>query len=261
MSTRVSAKARMTAACQELLKQRLNISIAATVELADVGTITSLERVDLSHLHQMMNSDLLTGALGTLAPDPFGRARDLLASTDQTAGNAWAAAASVQSELDRAVSEAQAKITHTVRDITTEVFAEAGADLGYTASIYEGDTMSGVELRRAHEVILLRIHDGGAVESDHAGLVDATCGDRQRELEEAAARRGLALTDRRQRDHGAAQGGDLIVAAAHRRDSSLARATVFDAEQVPVKGARLFDSERTTAATRRTGISQRGGAA
>jgi hypothetical protein len=261
MSTRVSATARMMAACQELLTQRLNIPIAAPVELADFSAITSMERVGLSQLHQMLGNDLLTAALGTLAPEPFGRARDLLASADPAGGDEWAAAASVQSELGRAVSEAQAKITHTTREITTGVFAEAGADLGYTASVYPGETASGVELRRAHEVILLRIHDGGAVESDHAGLADATCGDRQRELEEAVAQRGVTLAGRRQWNHGAAVGGDLIVSAGRRKDPSLARAVVLETERAPAQGARLFASPGTGPAARRTRSSRSGGAA
>jgi hypothetical protein len=164
-------------------------------------------------------------------------------------------------ELDSAVAAASSAIAGATRDITAEAFAGAAHELRYTVSMCRGTTATGLELRRANEVVLLRIHDGGAIESDHAGLLDGSCGDRQRELEEAVARRGITLTGRKQRNHGAYHGGELISAAASRGDASLARATVTDAEQVspPARGPRLFSADGAAQAAGRTRL-RRGGA-
>jgi hypothetical protein len=62
-------------------------------------------------------------------------------------------------------------------------------------------------------------------------LSDATCTDRQLELEQAAARRGIVLTQRNQHYHGAPRGGALIAAAGASGDPSLARATALAASQ------------------------------
>jgi len=117
------------------------------------------------------------------------------------------------------------------RDVTAESFAKAGTDLGYTVSVCQGSEATGIELRHDHEVLLPRIRNGGEIEADHARLVNATCGDRQLELEQAVGRRGVTLTNRRQRYHDASHGGNLITAAA-RRDTSLARATVAEVEPI-----------------------------
>jgi hypothetical protein len=84
----------------------------------------------------------------------------------------------------------------------------------------------------------MRVDDGGAVESDHAGLVGSVCGDRQRELEEAAARRGVMITHRDEQRHSSTRGGDLIRAAASRRDPSLARAVALSARPAAPPGPR-----------------------
>ena len=78
--------------------------------------------------------------------------------------------------------------------------------------------------------MLIRVHDGGEVEFDHAGLFDAACGERQLELEQGAERRGVTLTQRNQHYHGAPGGGALIAAAGASGDPSLARATALAAE-------------------------------
>lgn len=131
-------------------------------------------------------------------------------------------------------------VTVTVRDIIANAFADAGLDLGYTVSVCGAEAATGLELRREHEIVLLRVHDSGEVEFDHAGLSDAACTDRQLKLEQAVARQGVVLTQRIQHDHGTPQGGALIADALATGDPSLARATALTAsrptQRVPARG-------------------------
>jgi len=117
-----------------------------------------------------------------------------------------------------------AKAAYAARAAVAEAFAVAGSELGYAVTVCEGATTTGIELRRGREIALVRIGDDGVVESDHAALGHAGADDRIRELRDAAARRGVTLSD-----HGRGD-GRLISAAAALGDPSLARATVVDAE-------------------------------
>jgi len=234
MSTRVSASAKISAACRDLVNQRLNIKLGTAVDLGQVQSVLDSGRVDLPALQGMVTGEI-RGVLSALAPAPFARARDILAGPGLAAGNPSALMLSARTELASAVTVARSAIAGTTRDVTADAFAEAGRELQYTVSLCRGTSATGLELRRANEVMLLRIHDGGAIESDHAGLVDNNCTDRQRELEEAVARRGVVLTGRKQLNHGTYNGGDLITAAASLGDPSLARATVTDAERTATR--------------------------
>lgn len=234
MSTRTSASAKISATCRELVSQRLNITFGSTLDLGQAQSVLDSERVDLPALRGMVASEI-RGVLAALAPAPFARARDILAGPPLTPGNPSALVRSARTELARAVTAARSAIAGATRDVTADAFAEAGRELAYTVSLCRGASATGVELRRANEVMLLRIHDGGGIEFDQAGLLDDRCADRQHELEEAVARRGIALTGQKQRDHGAYNGGDLISAAAALDDPSLARATVTDAERTAAR--------------------------
>jgi len=237
MSTRVSASARISAACRDLVNQRLNITLSPAVDLGQVQSALDSGRVDLPSLRGMVAGEI-SGVLSALAPAPFARAQGILAGPAPGAGGASALMLSARTELTSAVTAARSAIAGATRDVTADAFAEAGRELQYTVSLCRGASATGIELRRTNEVMLLRIHDGGAIESDHAGLVDSGCTDRQRELEEAVSRRGIVLTGRKQLNHGAYNGGDLISAAASLGDPSLARATVTSAERT---GARPRD--------------------
>jgi hypothetical protein len=261
MSTRMTASVRMSAACRDLVQQRLNIPLGSALDLGQVSTALAAGRVDLPALRGMVTGGEISGVLAALAPAPFARARDIVASS-APAANLSALVMSARTELASAVNVASSAIAGATRDITAEAFTEAAQELQYTVSVCRGATATGIELRRANELLLLRIHDGGTIESDHAGLTDSTCGDRQRELEEAAARRGIDLTGRKQLNHGSFNGGELIGAAASRRDPSLARATVADAEQPGARARdhRLFSSASEAETGQRARL-RRGGAA
>jgi hypothetical protein len=261
MSTRVSASATISAACRDLVNRRLNITLGSTVDLGRVQSALDSGRIDLPALHGIMTGEI-EGVLSALAPAPFARARDILAGPALGAGHPSALMLSARTELASAVTTARSAIAGATRDVTADAFAEAGRELQYTVSLCRGISATGIELRRPNEVMLVRIHDGGAIESDHAGLVDNSCADRQHELEEAVARRGIALTGRKQLNHGAYNGGDLISAAAALGDPSLARATVTDTER-PVMDPRdhgIFAPANETEASHRSRV-RRGGAA
>ncbi|HXT90811.1 MAG TPA: hypothetical protein VN714_16275 [Trebonia sp.] len=235
MSTRVNQNAQMNAACQELLSERLDLRVGQTLALGQASTTLASARTDLSTMRSLITSSELGGVLGRLAPAQFAGAQAALAMPVTTVTMPTVAAAA-HSALAAAVSVADSVIAGATRDLTVEAFTGAAAELGYTYSTCRGAAVTGVELWRDNELLLLRVHDGGAVESDHAGLADASCGDRQRELEVAVARRGITFTGRKQYNHGAQAGGDLIATAVARRDPSLARATVADAEQARTSG-------------------------
>jgi hypothetical protein len=260
MSTRVNQTAQINAACRELLNERLDIRLGQTVDLGQLSTALEAGRVDLSGMRSMVGNVELGGVLGKLAPAPFARAQTALAMTEN-ALNPSALTMSVRTDLADAVSQANAVVIGATRDLTVQAFTEAATELGYTFSSWRGADVTGLELWRNNELLLLRVHDGGLVESDHAGLADGSCGDRQRELEAAAARRGITFTGRKQYNHSSYEGGDLIATAATHRESGLAKATVDTHEQlVPAKGGRLF-AGASGEPSHRTRELRRGGAA
>lgn len=229
MSTRVTAAARLSTACRQQLREQLGLSLDPTVELGRLSSIIESGHLSLPVLQEMISAPEVNSVLGALAPAEFGGVCALLAN----AGNPdpQALAAYLQDGLAGAVAAADVTVVATARDITASAFAESGLELGYTVSACRADAATGLELRREHEVVLLRIHDGGEVEFDHAGLFDAVCGERQLKLELGAERRGITLTQRNQHYHGAPSGGELIVAAGASGDPSLARATALAAGQ------------------------------
>jgi hypothetical protein len=256
MSTRVTQSVRISAACQALVNERLNVSLGQTTDLGQVSAILDKGQVDLPGLRALAGNAELGGVLGRLAPAPFARAQAALTG----AGSALSLSSQIMSaraDLASAVSAASSAIAGATRDVTVEAFTGAATELGYTHSAWRGQDATGLELWRGNELLLLRICDDGTVESDHAGLADGSCGDRQLELETAAARRGLTFSGRKQYNHGAYDGGDLIKAAAARRDSSLARAAV--AGHPAQGGGGLFTTAQAEP-SHRTRQMRRGGA-
>jgi hypothetical protein len=229
MSTRVTASARLSTACRQQLREQLGLSLDPAVELGRLSSIMESGRLSLPALQEMISAPEVNSVLSALAPAEFGGASALLSSTGNP--DPQALAASLQDELAGAVAAADAAVAATARDITANAFAESGVELGYTVSACRADAATGLELRREHEIVLLRIHDGGEVDFDHAGLFDSACGERQLQLEQGAERRGITLTQRSQYYHGAPSGGELIAAAGASGDPSLARATALAAGQ------------------------------
>lgn len=259
MSTRVTTSMRISAACRELVNERLNVRLGQTTDLGQVSAALNTGQIDLAGLQTLIGDTELSGVLGRLAPASFGRARAALAGAGHTM-NLSAQIMSARTEIADAVSTARSAIAGATRDLTVEAFTAAATELGYTHSAWRGEHATGLELWRDNELMLLRIRNDGTVESDHAGLADGSCGDRQLELEARVVPRGLEFSDRKQYNHGAYDGGDLIKAAVARGDSSLARAVVADYEQlVPAPSSRLFGMAEAEASHRAREM-RRGGA-
>jgi hypothetical protein len=229
MSTRVTASARLSTACRQQLREQFGLSLDPAVELCRLSSIMESGCLSLPVLQEMISAPAVSSVLGALAPAEFGGVCALLGNPGNP--DPQALAACLQDGLAGAVAAADGTVAATARDITASAFAESGLELGYSVSACRADAATGLELRREHEVVLLRIHDGGEVEFDHAGLFDAACGERQLQLEQAAERRGITLTQRSQHYHGAPGGGQLIAAAGASGDPSLARATALAAGQ------------------------------
>jgi hypothetical protein len=260
MSTRNTQSTRVNAACRAVVNERLDITLGQDIDLGQVSVMLGTGRVDLSGLRALAGDAELRSVLGRLAPLPYARARAVLAGKPGTA-NLSSQVMSARAELADAVTTARTAIADATRDITVEAFAGAATELGYTHTVSRGQHVTGLELWRDNELLLLRIRNDGTVESDHAGLTDGTCVDRQRELEQAAARRGLEFSDRKQFNHGAAEGGDLIRAAVARQvpGSSLAQAAVTDYEQpIPTQGSRLFGTAQAAPSHRAREIRRNG---
>lgn len=199
MSITVVTRVRLTAGCQELARQKLSLSPLATLDLKAVAAAAT-RRMDLSAIQEIVSAQPVRLTLSALAPVAFDRVSQLLTFPRSAAGRV--AAASARAELAAAVAIASAAISVATRDVTAEAFAEAGVELGYTVSVCRADAATGIELRRGHEAVLIRVGDGGTVESGHDGPADAACGERQGQLEEAAARRGIQVTHREPDQHG-----------------------------------------------------------
>jgi hypothetical protein len=249
MSTRITAAARLSATCRQQLREQLSLDLDPADELGRVSALMESAQITLPDLQQLVSTPTVSSVLGTLAPAEFSEVSSLLTGARHL--NPLDLASSVQAGLAEAIAVADAKVTATARDITADVFAESGLDLGYTVSVCQAEAATGLELRREHEVVLVRVHDGGDVEFDHAGLFDAACTDRQLELEQAAERRGIVLTQRNQHYHGAPRGGALIAAAAASGDPSLARATALAASQPAQQASARRRNTRTARASQR----------
>lgn len=235
MSTRVLTNTRLSVACQELARQQLRLPATASLDLSGLrSALTGAGRIDLPAIGQLVSSEPVRMTLGALAPTAFGTVSNMLAVQRPGAD----AVTSARTALDTALSAASAAIGAASRDITAGAFTAAGKELGYTISVCRAEAATGIELRRGHEIVLMRVDDDGAVESDHAGLADNACGDRQRELEEAVARQGVVITRREEHHHSSADGGDLIRDAAARHDPSLARAVALSTRPTARSGVR-----------------------
>jgi hypothetical protein len=243
VSTQVRGNVQLNAACRDLAGQALKVSLHHDLALGDLATDLDAGRLDLPAIQSLVADQALSGVLATLAPVSFGLVTTALGDLGELARQPTALS-SVRADLADAALTASAAIDLVTRDLTVTAFAEAATELGYTVQPERGAEVTGLELRRENELLLLRVHDGGLVESDHAGLADARCGDRQRELEEAVARRGVLLANRRQHEHGSYQGGELIAAAAARGEENLARATVADHQQRAAAGGYATTSAR-----------------
>jgi hypothetical protein len=199
MSTRVIATVRLNATCHRELCEQLGLSVDPVGELSRLNSIIGSGQLSLPDLQQMISTPSASVALCTLAPAEFSRVR---AHTEGGSRSALeTTAADLQAELAETLAVATIAVMTSTRDITANTFAESGRELGYAVTTQQAETATFVELRRGQGVVSVAVHNGGKVEFDHCGLTD-TCAERQFELERAAERRGVFVTQRPEpRDH------------------------------------------------------------
>lgn len=194
MSARVIATARLTATCRHELCEQLRLSVDPTSGLSHLNCIVGSRQLTLPDLQQLVSTPSARSVLSTLAPAEFNRVRAHMEGGSRSALETTAA--DLQSELAETVTVATTVVTVATRDITANTIAKSGRELGYTVATHRAENATCVELRRGHETVMVRVHDGGNMEFDHAGLTDDTCGEHQLQLERAAKRHGVLITER-----------------------------------------------------------------
>jgi hypothetical protein len=191
MSTRVVATARLDATCRHALYEQFRLRVDPASELSRLNSIVRSRQLALADLRQLISTPSASSVLSALAPTEFGRVRSHVESGSRSALEITAA--DLQTELAETLAAAITVITAATRDMTANTIADSGRKLGYAVTTHPAETTISVELRRGHEVVLVRVHDGGNLEFDHSGLTGNTCGEHQLQLERAAKDYGLSI--------------------------------------------------------------------
>lgn len=194
MSTRVMATARLNGTCRHALYRQFGLSVDPASELSRLNSIIGSSQLTLPDLRQLISTASAVSVLSTLAPAEFSAVLAHMESGSRSALEMTAA--DLQAELAETLTAATTVVTAATRDITANTIAESGLGLGYTVTTHHAETSTCVELRRGHEIVLVRVHDGGNVEFDHCGLTGDTRGEHQLELERAAKRYGVFIAQR-----------------------------------------------------------------
>jgi hypothetical protein len=172
------------------------------------------------------HATLLTG----IADAEFQRARHLTQQARISMAGAAGApdhlAAAAAAQLRAALLTGASELGRQERLLVATIAERACGHLGYLVTRHDGRTTTGLEARLDHEILLMSVANQGAVEVDHAGLVDAACLDRQADLEREMSRLGADLVTTDRVTHGDRRGGALIAAAAGRGRESLAHGVV-----------------------------------
>jgi hypothetical protein len=194
MSTRVIATVKLTAACRHDLREQLGLSVDPASELSRLDAIIGSRQLTVAGLRQLISTATASSVLSALAAAEFSRVRARLEGGSRSVLETTAA--DLQAELAETLAVAAALVAAATRGMTADILAESGRELGYAATTHHSDSATCIELRRGPEIILVGIHDGGNVEFDHGGFTGYGCGEHQLELELAAERRGVFITQR-----------------------------------------------------------------
>jgi len=191
-------------------------------------TVEQLDRLWQIVVEQVPSQDRL---LGTLAPREWQQAEQLrdqarIGTTAQRDRCVELASGHLRDALERSA----AALGQQERRLVAAIAERAATNLGYSVIRRDGTDVTGIEARRGHEVIAIKVADEGRLELDHAGLTDRTCVDRQAALEHEMARLGADIQTVSGEQHGSVQGGVLIARAARRRQPTLADGIVADHE-------------------------------
>lgn len=84
------------------------------------------------------------------------------------------------------------------------------AGMGYSVSEARGARSTGLWAERGHESVAVLVQDGGAMETDNAGLAGGACTASMKSLQHALHDEGVVASVQRRVDHGDPGGGSLI---------------------------------------------------
>jgi hypothetical protein len=189
LSNRVIATASLNDTCRYELREQLRLTVDPVSELCRLNSIIVYHQLTRRDLQQLISTPGASSVLNALAPAEFSGVRAHLECGSRSALETTAA--DLQAELAETLAIAISVVTAAARDITANVFAESGVELGYTVTTHHAETAICVELCRGHEIVLVAVHDGGNVEFAHGGLIDGTSEEHQLQLERAANRHGV----------------------------------------------------------------------
>jgi hypothetical protein len=192
MRTRVIATARLDATRSHELCQHFRLGVDPASELSRLNSIVGSRQLTLPELRQLISTPRVSSVLSTLAPAEFSRVRAHTAGGSRSALETTAA--DLQAELAETLAVASTVVTAATRDITANTIAESGRGLGYTVTTHPAEMATRVELRRGHEIVLVRVQDGGDLEFDHDSRTSGACGEHQLHLERAAMHYGLSIS-------------------------------------------------------------------
>lgn len=232
---------------------RLQVDIARLVDVvgaeheAVLSGMCSRDVVRLAH------------EVSALPLDPAEEARRLDASLpewrkllpDGTA-NALLDANADASSIHLALNAAAAALAAQERSIVAAVSHATLTEQGYEVIRADGAHTTAIEAHRGHETYLVVVGDQGTIVTDHAGLADGACEDRDESFVAALAEHGVLLVTNESTVHGDSRGGTPILAAARAGVQSLAHGAVIagDAAHEPLTGTVLEARPAQRAATR-----------
>lgn len=130
-------------------------------------------------------------------------------------------------DLGAAFDRLSVSLAREERLLVAEASVDALRELGCAINRVDGERTSAIEATRGHETFLVVVQDEGAVVTDHAGLADGSCTDRQRDFVEAMSRRGVLFDDQATVQHHDPRGGAPIANAHRAGGASLAHGAVL----------------------------------
>jgi hypothetical protein len=195
MSTRVIAVARLNATCRHELCEQLRFRVDPTSELSRLNFIIGTRQFTLPDLQQLIGTPSVSSVLSTLALPEFSRVHAHMEGGRRSALETTAA--DLQAELAETLMAATTVVRAATREITANILAQCGLELGYTVTARHVGTATRIQLYRGHETVLIAVHDDGSVEFNYGGLTDGTCRQHQLQLQRTAQRHGVCIVQLR----------------------------------------------------------------
>jgi hypothetical protein len=182
---------------------RLNLSAdVSSLRLSEaLGRLSSMPT--MHHLTRAAAGDLLRRAETTLA-DAFAAER----AGDTAKARRLAAAG--ERHLKNGIAATHQRLAVDDRSVTSAVAFGSLRRLGFTVKQASGTHTTGLWALRGHEVVAVVVHDGGAVEMDHAGFAGNACEAVSAAFAREMQRDGITLNLARVEFHGDAGGGTLV---------------------------------------------------